>query len=412
MRLIFYSFLLLTTCNVLITNGQTTVSRQYKDDFNFFWKTIHDNYCYFDKKATDWDKVRVIYSPRADTVSSRNSFVQLLEEVLNEIYDHHASLNTNTAESQRLVPSGTDIWAEYVGGKPLINELRKGFGVEGIGLRVGMEIVAYNDLPIETAVNRLLPKALKKFDIEAKNVALRQVLAGKHSESRKIKVKYQGREIEFSPDQPKNLLESFLYNGNIESGKLKDNIGYIRINNRLWDNNLIREFDSVLNGLMTSKAMILDLRETPSGGNTTVVRAIIGRFITREGFYQKHEYCAEQNETGIKRSWTEIVSPRPPTYTKPLIILVNHWTGSVAEGMAIGFDALKRARIIGIKMAQLNGANYSFTLPNTGIGFSFPAEKLFHINGTPREDFIPKIVVGGREASRDFILEAAINYLK
>ncbi len=42
----------------------------------------------------------------------------------------------------------------------------------------------------------------------------------------------------------------------------------------------------------------------------------------------------------------EIVSPKKPAYTKPLVVLVNHWTGSVGEGIAKGFDALKRATII------------------------------------------------------------------
>jgi carboxyl-terminal processing protease len=106
------------------------------------------------------------------------------------------------------------------------------------------------------------------------------------------------------------------------------------------------------------------------------------RFIYKDGFYQKHELTAEQKELGVKRSWVEIVSSRPPVYTKPLVILVDHWTGSVGEGIAIGFDAVKRATIIGTPMAGLNGAIYPYTMPGTGIGFSFP-EKLFHINRTP-----------------------------
>ena len=87
----------------------------------------------------------------------------------------------------------------------------------------------------------------------------------------------------------------------------------------------------------------------------------MGRFITKEGFYQKHVLTAEERESGIKRSWVEIVSPKNPTYKNPLVILVDHWTGSVSEGIAIGFDALKRATIIGTRMAALNGAIYSFS---------------------------------------------------
>ena len=182
----------------------------------------------------------------------------------------------------------------------------------------------------------------------------------------------------------------------------------------MGDNELIRHFDSVLSKLSNTAALILDLRETPSGGNTTVARAILGKFITKEGYYQKHELTSEEKESGIKRSWVEIVSPRKHAYTKPLVILVDHWTGSVAEGIVIGFDALKRATVIGTKMAGLNGAVYSFTMPRTGIGFVIPAEKLFHVNGTPRENFKPTIEVDTRHQKKgeDRILDEGFRYLK
>lgn len=87
-----------------------------------------------------------------DTVRSKNGFISLLEQVFYELYDHHASLNTNTGESQRLVPSGTDIWAEYVNGKPVITDIKPGSGSEKAGLKAGMEIVSVNDIPIVTAL--------------------------------------------------------------------------------------------------------------------------------------------------------------------------------------------------------------------------------------------------------------------
>src|SRR6186997_1094757 len=122
--LIIFSFF-----STLLSAQQFTL-QQYKEDFNYFWNTINDNYCYWDKKQTDWNKVKAIYSPLVDTVSSKRNFILLLEKVFYELYDHHASLNTNTPESQRLVPSGADIWAEYISGEPTIIEVRAGFGAD------------------------------------------------------------------------------------------------------------------------------------------------------------------------------------------------------------------------------------------------------------------------------------------
>ena len=107
-----------------------------------------------------------------------------------------------------------------------------------------------------------------------------------------------------------------------------------------------------------------------------------------------------------------MVWPRKNPYTKPLVLLVNHWTGSVGEGITIGFDALKRAAIIGTPMAGLNGAIYSYTMPHTKIGFSFPVEKLFHVAGTPREYFKPtaEVFLTGKEG--DEILQKGIKHIQ
>ena len=393
--------------------AQQFTFKQYKEDFTYFWNTINDNYCYWDKKQTDWNKVKTIYSPLVDTVSSKRNFILLLEKVFNELYDHHASLNTNTPESQRLVPSGADIWAEYISGEPTIIEVRAGFGADKAGMKAGMRITAFNDIPVAEAVHRFLPKCMSNPDGEAKNYALRLLLAGNHTEKRKITVKFQDQQQDFFPDQPVNMLETNYDTPIIASQLLKGDIGYIIINNALGNNQLIPAFDSVMDVLKNTKAIILDLRNTPSGGNTTVARSIIGRFITKEGFYQKHELPAEQKELGVKRSWIEIVSPKNVTYKNPLIILIDHWTGSVAEGITIGFDGLKRATAIGTNMARLNGAIYSFNMPHTGIGFSFPVEKLFHVNGSPRENFLPAILLNmeKKKDNEDYILQEGLKYI-
>jgi carboxyl-terminal processing protease len=144
---------------------------------------------------------------------------------------------------------------------------------------------------------------------------------------------------------------------------------------------------------LNTNGLILDLRETPGGGNTTIARAIMGRFTGKDLAYQKHIYTAEERETGIKRSTLEIVSPRGNIYKKPLVVLVGYWTGSMGEGIAIGFDGMKRATIAGTAMAGLLGEIYTFNLPETGIPFSFPCVQLQHINGTPREDFLPAVIL-------------------
>jgi C-terminal processing protease CtpA/Prc len=375
--------------------------QQYRDDFTYFWTTINNEYCYFNKKQTDWEQVKQTYAKAIDTVTTRNGFVSTMEKALYELYDHHCNFNTNTDLSRRLVPTETDVWAEFQNNKPTIVEVRKGSDAESIGIMPGMEVIAVNDVPIEKAVAAMLPQTLRRLDIEANNFALRLVLAGNHINPRKFTLKFGTGVKDYFPDANGMTLDHQQYAGLVDT-KLFGAIGYIRINNCLFDNTLVQTFDSVMLAMRNTTGLIIDLRETPSGGNSSVARAILGWFITKEMLYQKHEYYAEEKETGIKRSWVEIVSPRANRhYSKSLVVLVDHWTGSIAEAITIGFAAFHRPNttIIGTEMARLNGAVYSYQMPNTGIGFSFTAERLYTVEGQPREKFIPPVMIDVRKTS-------------
>lgn len=81
----------------------------------------------------------------------------------------------------------------------------------------------------------------------------------------------------------------------------------------------------------------------------------------------------------------------------------------MGEGLAMGFDATGAGTVVGTRMAGLLGATYRIALPNTGVGISVPAERLYHLDGTPREMFNPKIFVNverGGAAGDPFITAA------
>jgi carboxyl-terminal processing protease len=371
---------------------QTTFNRQqYEEDFDYLWRSIADDYAYFDQKQTDWNKVREIYRPQVAAVKTRDDFVALLESVLEELYDSHAHLNTNTASSPRLVPSGTDIWAEWISGKAIITEVRPESGAENAGVNPGMEVVSIDGIGVDEAVNRRVGRSLRSSDQAARNWALRILLAGRHNSQRSLEVTSNGerRVISFANQSAPDSTEAKPL---LEYRRLGRDAGYIRLNNSLGDLDLVRQFDLAVAALRNTQGLILDLRDTPSGGNTTVARGIMGRFIRRDMPYQKHSIPAEERQYGTKRSWIELVSPRGDfSYAGPVVVLVNHWTGSMGEGIAIGMDGMGRATIVGTEMARLAGATSGITLPHTKIGVTFPTEKLFHINGIARENFVPPV---------------------
>ena len=63
------SILLLTCFFCHSAVAQQPLSQgQYTSDFDYMWSNLRDNYAYFDKKETDWNKVRELYRPRLANV--------------------------------------------------------------------------------------------------------------------------------------------------------------------------------------------------------------------------------------------------------------------------------------------------------------------------------------------------------
>ena len=118
--------------------------------------------------------------------------------------------------------------------------------------------------------------------------------------------------------------------------RLPDGIGVIRFNNSLGEQAAVAAFDSALAELRDTRGLIVDLRDTPSGGTSAVALGILGRFVDARRPYQRHR-IPRYGRADVERNWLEEVAPRGPfTYRAPLVVLVDHWTGSMAEGMAIG----------------------------------------------------------------------------
>jgi len=254
-----------------------------------------------------------------------------------------------------------------------------------------MEIIEFNGKPVGEQLHLFLPKYTVDYNGEMIQFALDMLFAGTHDKPRIITTMEEGKKQFYYPDTFKIEHSKQL----IEFNRIDQNTGYIKINNSLVDNDLIAHFDHALDSLFNTKSLMIDLTDTPGGGNSTVARAIMGRFITEKLPYQQHEVDETQYDT--KRYWVEYVIPRKSTYKGKVYVLVGHWTGSMGEGIAIGFDGMKRATIIGTKMAGLLGSIEGFELTETKIRYQIPTERLYHINGTPREKYLPEILTKNSE---------------
>ena len=272
-----------------------------------------------------------------------------------------------------------------------------------------MEVVTIDGRALGAAVADRLPQALVLEDPAARDWALRTLLAGRHDARVRLEVPTESglQSVAFLPGQS-NRPKSALTTRFIEPG-----IGVVRLHNSLGQASLVPAWDAALNTLRETDGLILDLRDTPGGGNTTVARGLLGRLVSEVLPYQRHDLPGEERRYGIPRIWVEHVSPRGTNiYDKPVAVLVGRWTASMGEGVAIGLAGMGRATVFGSPMAGLHCATYSRTLEHTRIPVRVSGERLFHVDGTRREAFVPRVPIESGSSGGDVVLDGALEWLR
>lgn len=360
---------------------------QYRADAEAMEGLINQIYAYPERLPGGRYALTAKLRGEAAQVGDSRSLLRFAERALFLLADHHAITGSSFRDSWALVPSYSDLWIEKAGTDFVVDAVRTGSPASRAGIRPGPVLVAIDGVPVADAV------AAFWNDLGAEPgrdpaFAARVLAAGRRDRPRRLTLR-SGSEAPYEVTLTSLYAEPASSRPPVsateEGGALR-----IRINDSLGNDETIAAFDAAMAQARRGQAVIVDLTDTPGGGNSSVARAILGWFVDRPRFYQMHNLPSEERETGIARQWVEQVLPRPGKYHRgPVRAEVSRWTGSMGEGLAIGFDAIG-ATVSGTRMAGLLGAVYDQRLPNSGLVFKLPAERLSHVNGTPREAFVPR----------------------
>ena len=355
----------------------------FVEDFDLAWRTLDARYAYLGTQRASWRRAREAWRPRARRARSAAELATALEGAIAQLHDDHVSLAPRAATAPRRVPADTDIWAAWHDGRARIEAVRIFGDADAAGLRPGHVVERIAGDTVEHAVRRLLgsPGA----DARARDWALRHALAGPREGALRIEVREGSRtrslEIE-RRDAPSNNGAPLLAR---RMGDERD-LGYVRIRHGLQGARLAERFDAALQDLRDTRALILDLRDVAGPGEREVTRAILGRFAATESPWQLRQASAGKRVA-------DHVAPRGDAYRAPLVVLVDRWTAGEGEALAAGLVAVAQARLVGTPMAGLRGELAEVKLPRSGLVLRFPAEKVFHVDGTPRESLRPHVPV-------------------
>lgn len=372
-------------------------------DFDELWETLRDHYCFFDSKATDWNQVRTLYRPRALAAETNEAFEAVVGQVLCELYDAHTHLSDP--------PDGTRRWPIYDllaerakskggAGEVRIAAVQEGSAAADAGVKIGDVVIAVDGVAIEDQVRDIAPRCLTRPDPEADAWSINVAVAGRRGQPRRITL----RTGKSAPRELALPLKSRANRPNVESRRLDDGLGYIAIHT-FADDAVVEAFEAALADLRDCRGLVLDVRGN-GGGDTAVARPLMGRFITAT---RPYAMMRRRDRASLGAPWTESVDPRGPfTYVNPVVVLADHWSGSMAEGFPMGMRGIGRATIVGTPMMGLGAAVFSIRLDRTGVQGQYSAEPVYDVQGHERWKLRPDVeVADGKD-----ILAAGIETLK
>jgi len=386
-----------------LSPSQTSSTSTLTSDVRTICEKVSQNYAYFEDRAMHWDETCERAEKEVSLLETKSDALSVFERMVDDLYDPHVSLNTNNQNSPRLVPSGSDIWFDKIEDNFIVSAVRPLSGAAIAGIEIGDQLVRFNGLTPDALTRTRIHSGTADLAEERIIWALNAAVAGKRSDPRNIDIRRGDDVLSFAMGAP----EVPQKHRPISYDVVSEGVGYIRFNNSLSNPATVSAFNEALNNLRQTNGLIIDLRGTPGGGNTSVAEPILGRFISKRTAYQRTVFLnGSMRDRKVKPSgsWT---------YEKPLIVLVGRWTGSMGEGMAIGFDGMDRGAVMGSEMAGLAGGTEAIKLKETGLELRLPTYDLRHLDDTPRHNWKPsEIFVTDTGAQEDELLQKAILILQ
>jgi carboxyl-terminal processing protease len=369
------------------------------------------DYGYFQRPGVDGQAIVAHFAPRVASATTRPEFIALLQQMARNFADPHLSVGPAAPDGPSLVPTASDLYGERVDGRFVIRDVRAGSDAARQGVAAGDLVLSIDGAAPEAAVESLLGRPLAALSREQVAFGFNLALAGVRDRPRRLVVRGRAGNRELTLRSAGEQARS-LVGAPAVTRERRGDVGIIGFNNSLGRDDTLAAFASALQSLLATRALVIDLRNTPSGGNTTVARGVLGHFVSREQPYQVHVVPGEARRFGVPRKFIEYVTPLQPLYRGRVVVLGGRWTGSMGEGMVIGFDAIG-AQTAGAPMGHLLGAMSHETLAESGATVDLGEEQLFHVNGTPREAFRPRLLVEPAEAGAqsDPALDGVLRWL-
>lgn len=382
-----------------------------------FWNVI--NYYYPYKYATDkpWDKVAFDLIPEFVQANDTLSYHKAVLKMAASIDDGHGGI-WPFLDIEVVGKYSPPFYFKLIDDKAVVTKILD----ENLSdIQKGSVIESINGISLKTRV-----KELWDYVPASNKVAKYRDLHKLILNSKKGSAVYSG----YNPDGSKfsasidlserNFLKEFLefqeMTSPITSKMVTDDIAYIYASNMTYEN-----MDSIMQPLLKTKAIILDLRNYPSRmpsyriANYFLEKPAVYSVVTKNDFRYPGLLIYENANAGTTVETVGKNNPNP--YQGKLILLVDYRTQSLPEFNSLILMTYKNTVIIGNQTAGADGNQTKMIFPGN-YKISFSGYGIYQANGDEAQrvgipiDIPVKYTIQDFIEDKDPILERAIEYAK
>lgn len=244
-----------------------------------FSQLLQQRYAYFERAGVDGPALLTHFEPLALACADEAVLAAVLQALCANFADPHLGLRPLRADSFSVVPTMSDLAAELDGERLRLADVRHDSAAQRAGLRPGDVVLDIGGLSPQAAVQAVLARPWAEASLPQRVHALNLALAGRLDSPRRLRLAGPtpaGQALELAPTREQADRVRAGPRLTVERQPL---LGLLRIQNALGEQALVAEFREALSGLLELPALFIDLRNTPSGGNTTVARGLLGHFV-------------------------------------------------------------------------------------------------------------------------------------
>jgi len=384
-----------------------------------YWNSVNYYFPYRDLCDQKWSAVLVEMLPAFIACENEEEYISACLKLVTKIDDSHASLHAqNNVLSLKVGLLRVPFETRFVENKLVITTFTGEDNWVKEQLKVGDEITAIDEQPVDRIVKKLLPYTPASNDaVKLRRIASR-ILNGnetsvgitiqRDNQLYNLRVpRYDMRKLKIPDD---GILDADTTGYRI----INRNIGYV-LASRCKEKERDSGLNLVLNG---TKGLIIDLRCYPGDyisfpfldhlNHETMKFSLVSYAdISWPGYFF---FANDWKYPRIQQDWQKL-------YHKKVVVMVNEFTQSQAEDNVLGFQLAPNVTVIGSTTAGADGRVVDFNLPGgittsmTGLGVYYPDGSNLQRCGVHIDEVINPTIEGIKKG-KDEALERAIEMIE